>query len=526
MRLLPYFGSCYIIIYRILLDQLVQLQDFVALLDHKMDAACANILELRFGFVSDALQETLKQHEVAERVHQIGSECKQTTAEIEDNLEKTFEGLVLQEGLDKRKEKAAQAKNAMNILTTTAAMLIKSTAEMDPLDANVLALRDMLLKPPSILSESKDFGRYQTIVDPRLHAAVERKLLALVSPLLQQTAFKGMLQYLTGQGSMEKACSWTLEAASKASEDVSMAELEEAKATGHTLLASWLPWASRTFQITDCQEVMPETEGEDAAEGGVAPDVLQLELWLLCMHPACCELVGRSLLFSRQSEKVKKDDPASYAQVAQTALQLESASKDFRAALQDLPLDEACDGQRLQLCNKACRTAESSLLSCSAAMVSEVASTIRACHESIAELLQSENLSDVMGQIEGGCDASLMGKLLGKAQSKQSKELHSCVKKIDALHEVCKALQPLQSLSTKVDGLEDLSINQQQATDARNLNVTLACVQALARPLKEGEARGALARRARVMVISKKDLGVTVPASLDLLLTQVGAAAP
>ena len=62
----------------------------------------------------------------------------------------------------------------------------------------------------------------------------------------------------------------------------------------------------------------------------------------------------------------------------------------------------------------------------------------------------------------------------------------------------------------------------QLAIDGRRLNCILATLQALWRPLKTGETRGNLARKARLLISSKS---VKLPPNLDLLLTKMAAQA-
>ena len=151
-------------------------------------------------------------------------------------------------------------------------------------------------------------------------------------------------------------------------------------------------------------------------------------------------------------------------------------------------------------------------------------STMRA---ELDDLLKDKTLSQTETLIDEGCTDPNMNKLLEIAQSKSSKGLHTCMKQFEHLSEVFIALGGLKPLGEITDAWKSVqgggqAVNEDAVVKGKTLNCSLATIQALWRPLRSGETRGALARRARVMITSR---GVKVQPNLDLFLTKKAAIA-
>ena len=195
---------------------------------------------------------------------------------------------------------------------------------------------------------------------------------------------------------------------------------------------------------------------------------------------------------------------------------------EFRAAFQGMEVDESDEGSKVMLLQKAGSLFERSLTAACDVVVAGVAGKLTTLQDAMQDLLLTENLQKVGELLTSGCDQSILATLLPISQAEESRKLHSSVKKLECLAECAKQLQLLKDLVP--EELQKMHVKDSIYNSARALNCELAAVQALARPLKQDETRGGLARRARLMIVSKE--GVSIQRNLDMLLNKVAAENP
>ena len=142
----------------------------------------------------------------------------------------------------------------------------------------------------------------------------------------------------------------------------------------------------------------------------------------------------------------------------------------------------------------------------------------------IGALMNKPEIMKISPLIDEGCSATQLSAMLKLVQSPAARELHMKIKQFDVLREVHTTLrdacQEQFKLSDPAMASEIAELDTEQEA-AHNANGTHAVIQALTRPLKPEETRSGLARRARLLVLSRK---VTLPANLSLLLNHVAGA--
>ena len=195
-----------------------------------------------------------------------------------------------------------------------------------------------------------------------------------------------------------------------------------------------------------------------------------------------------------------------------------TAADDVLCSLRVFEEPESHQGMKVMVMQKF----ESGTVRVMKQMASEVCSSLRAeiqrAQQHIQSLLATEELASVRSTLQQGCDQAALNSLLPIAQSASTKQLHSEVKVMESSVESTKGLSVLSELIP--DDISSLAIDDTQFTLARTMICELAAVQGLTRPLRKDETRSHLARRARLMIVSKN---ITVEKNLDLLLNKVAA---
>ena len=199
---------------------------------------------------------------------------------------------------------------------------------------------------------------------------------------------------------------------------------------------------------------------------------------------------------------------------------------EFRAetAKMELPDEEA--GALVMLVQKICQVTEAKLGQMSKDLVAAKVKQLREVEEQVQKILNTEILQEVPSLLEASSDVSAMQQLLPAASSNECKTLHGHIKVLEVFAaEKTGVLAQLAPLNTIVpDDVQQLTMKPDVLTGARSMHCTLAAIQALCRPLRDGETRPGLARRARLMALSKQD--VSLAPNLQLLLSQIAAEVP
>ena len=155
-------------------------------------------------------------------------------------------------------------------------------------------------------------------------------------------------------------------------------------------------------------------------------------------------------------------------------------------------------------------------------VVKYVQTAITSHRDNVKLLVESENVAKVIPALQQGCDNATMQSLLPTAASEASKGIHTHVKQLEVFRDVMLLMKPMESF---IEGV--LQMDEEVYTNARSMNCILAVIQALTRPLitSKHETRAALARRARLMVVSKgKEGTINMPSNLELMMNKIAGA--
>ena len=195
---------------------------------------------------------------------------------------------------------------------------------------------------------------------------------------------------------------------------------------------------------------------------------------------------------------------------------------DFRGFLQGLEVPDEHAGQVMMLTQKLCEFLGKATKQLVTEQVQRVQEAIRAGEEVVKSALDSDIIQEASSSMDKGCDVTILQNVLPTAASEQSKTLHKQVKTMEALRDLAPVLQAMSPMLLYDISQQIVSMDAKLLDRARSMNCTMAVVQALARALKPQETRAGLARRARLMVVSKSKEGpINLPANLDLLMCKV-----
>ena len=198
---------------------------------------------------------------------------------------------------------------------------------------------------------------------------------------------------------------------------------------------------------------------------------------------------------------------------------------DFRGFLHGLDVPEEHAGQVVVLTQKVCEFLVKAIKQLATEQVQYLQKAIMESQEAVKGALESEEILQAVSSMDKG-EATMLQDVLPIAASDRSKILHKQVKLLEALRDLLPIMQAMAPVLLSDVGQDVLSMDQPLLDQARTMNCTLAVVQALARPLKPQETRAGLARRARLMVVSKSKEGpIKLPPNLDLMMNKVAGQA-
>ena len=433
------------------------------------------------------------------------AKCNEGIDRIITETRDAFEGLLNKDAALARESMAKELKKILDVLTVVAPVLVQNQA-FDETDENLLALVDLLMEPGEAAKKLQAFETFKAKVFSHLRNMLQRKVIIFLGPLMSQKAFKDLLPAVLGQSGTN------CEIVPASGHELQLAKLADIATTGVSMFGALERLAVEEFFVA-----------ETSADGGATTSKpLKTSWWLICYFPRCCELMGRAMEFLTKAAEVSQKNVPSFETFVKVATSLENDINSFRAALQALEIPDECEGLKLNVIQKVCGLMETCLKSCVGGVVGDFVTSLEQTQSSMRISMDSERLASVTSAVEEACDLESIRTHLQAAQSGESRSLHTALKVMDGYEDIIKALAPLKSICDE-DLFQKVHVDQERVQKARSLNALLACIQALVRPLKADESRSALARRARVMIISRKSLGVEIPVCLDLLLTKVGA---
>ena len=198
---------------------------------------------------------------------------------------------------------------------------------------------------------------------------------------------------------------------------------------------------------------------------------------------------------------------------------------EFRASTTvGLPEDQAAT--LTVLVKKVGQALESKLRGTAKSLVVSLTTQLQQAEEATKQALAADNMKTLRSKLEQIDNLDKLSELLPVATSAECKVLHGKAKILDMFAAekigIVEQLQPLRALVE--EDMQHLLIDAENLRETREKHLILASIQGLCRPLKEGETRPALARRARAMAMSRPD--VNLPANLNMLLTRSAAETP
>ena len=348
------------------------------------------------------------------------------------------------------------------------------------------------------------FSPFQSACERRFNFLVDSSLASWLEPLLKADKVAEFLAKMSPDSKTGDALS-----------------VEYLNATAASVAALAMPLVSEV--ATKCQKLLAELPYDKLKERAVELPAggIHGPVWLICFMPSCLSIVkalaGVYLLQQAVSDgdAARAMDPLFCEDFARAANEFDKMLTAVKAQLADsrMPLTvTAANSGIMVVLDKAAERWE--------AIVNEVAklwiSKQSQFNVSLGDLLARKEIADTERLINEGCPDNL-DSLLANAQSVASRDLHNMAKQFEVDLQCRKLLQGLKLAPDTTAELMDLDLSR---TQPKRLNVTMAVIQALSRPLKATETRGALARRARLMVGAKE---IQLPAALDLYLNKVAA---
>ncbi|CAE7786207.1 unnamed protein product [Symbiodinium sp. CCMP2456] len=302
-------------------------------------------------------------------------------------------------------------------------------------------------------------------------------------------------------------------------------------------LTGWRPWeppeSARDGQLNESFPVLfhqktppdqhPQPWQRQVNSTQQSPLVTEnlLQVLSLTMIPWCPE--GQSAGLRNVKEEPYSADH--WQSFVSALLSSKSGVDDFRGFLQGLDVPDEHAGQVVVLTQKLCEFLEKAIKELATEQVQHLQKAILTSQEVVKGALNSDDILPAISSMEKGCDATMLQKVLPIAASDHSKALHKQVKLLEALRDLLPIVQTMAPVILSDLGQDVLSMDKPLLDQARTMNCTLAVVQALARPLRPQETRAGLARRARLMVVSKSKEGpINLPSNLDLMMNKVAGA--
>ncbi|CAE7749628.1 unnamed protein product, partial [Symbiodinium sp. CCMP2456] len=470
-----------------------------------------------------------KAAKLSEKISEIVAKCESAAENIIETEITCLGEIRTDEATGAIRSEVEQLVNALNVLRTTLPLVAQeSIPQFDISNDNIVALGDLLQNPPALLRKLEVFDSFQAAMKTTVWSMIERLLDVSFAPLLSSAVFRGMLCAATA----------TLAGTSAQALDLSAEKLEiDAKSEE---LGQQMQKALQSVIMLggDFAIALPESpEMQDEVATGDASDAVgpcrnvRAPLWLLCLFPSMCSLVARAKTLSSKADAAFQPGaelvPDNCAGVADNLLEVRSGVDQLRASIQSVEIPETAVslGQRLHLTNFSCGAVQKHMEAVEIKAAKCMEKFIQTTEHHAGALLEQQNIASVTSILDKGCDQTSLNLLLPISQSDESKQLHKCVKSLDKTQELLQIVGRMKQPNDQI--YVSLALNNDLRAKAKSMNATLACVQAMARPLKTGEERPALARRARLMIKAKQESepDVKIAADLDLLLSKTAASA-
>lgn len=416
---------------------------------------------------------------------------------------------------------SCEVTNLAKVLKLSVGALVEGAA-VDPSnsDENLGALISILLDPSEGVKSLPGFADFRKAAETRILAMVRKALVDMASPLLKSVGARKMLAFLDSKGPglsgsfQIEADKESLDAAQKAGEAIAKT------------FNSWLHKQLPDFGASMCPE-KTEEQGE-AADDPTGLASTDLEIWMVCILPRCLKVFQLSDV-ALQSEVSLLGDlkvgAQKYEEFVKEIVTAHAELQEFKSHVLVTDVGDGSEGKKILATNKFAKAVEGNISGAASGVVKGVLGLQSTLRGELDAFLKDEALCQTEALIEQGCSDRNMDRLLEIAQSKASRGIHNSMKQFEHLSEIFIALDGLKQLGDLTDVWKSVqgggqSVNEAAVVKGKELNCALATIQALWRPLKSGETRGALARRARVMITSR---GVKVQPNLDLFLTKKAA---
>lgn len=429
-----------------------------------------------------------------------------------------LKNLVEEEKMQSLKAKADEIGNLGQIIALTYKTLLDGNAlEVVSSDDNLAALISVVQKPGDFLKKLPSFDVFCETAETRLLAMLRKSLVSITAPVLKSSGSKQLLAFISG-----KSTDLQLDSIVEAKNQAELARKE-----CEAFAKAFPDWLHK--EVLDLGAEMSEGGDGDQQDSQVSQEV-KVALWVACSFPSTLKVMA----CCKECHTLERDLQGSdagvekYQDFVKAIISANAEMEEFQNFTASLTLSGESDGKRVLICQKLVTFFEGAIGNAAKGVAKSVTKMYEDTKNELGQNLQDTGLAGAEELINEGCSDGNMQKLLTIAQSKTSKALHSNVKQLDFMAEVFAVLSGLKN--AKCEGCEPActlvesglqGVGDDQVQQGKTLNVCLATVQALWRPMKAGEERGQLARRARVMITSR---GVKVPPNLDLLVTKMAAA--
>lgn len=423
---------------------------------------------------------------------------------------------------------SSEVTNLAKVIKLTFSVLVDGNA-LDPInpDENLGALVSILFSPSDGVKGLPQFQVFSQLAEARLLSMLRKTLDSVASPLLSRLGARKLLAFVDSKGP-ELQVDMDL--------DIDQDTIKSSQKQCEQIVKSFPEWLEKKLPDFGVSMTAAAAEGSgdaDQAEDESGLSLAQVRIWMVCFLPKALKTVALCKTCSALEAGLVKDPKVTSSKYQEFLTATASAYaelEEFGSSMTALTLNESDgDGAKIFVTNKFIGIVEAALCRSAQSVVKAAVDVKCKVLQELDEVLSNEELLKTNDLINAGCTEVTMPKLLLVAQSKPSKSWHGLVKEVDSLNEVFAALSAVKDIAIKNDSFDAVKKEVKDATatlvgesceKGKALNSCLATIQALWRPLKSGETRGQLARRARVMVTSRQ---VKLPANLDMFLTKMAA---
>ncbi|CAE7242066.1 unnamed protein product [Symbiodinium sp. CCMP2592] len=384
---------------------------------------------------------------------------------------------------------------AANLTTLAKASVVDGSEDFQ-------ALVELLEKPTENTKSLTGFEGFHEVAKGRVQFLFEASLVSMLKPLMKAPWMKQVIERIC---LMVSSVSVDLCPADPV--DFRTEEFAAARAKAESFQKAF--GACKGRNLSTAVAALAELE---------IPDGKSVPLWLLCCLPRLWQVVAEVKGIAQLKNELEgvNTREITYEDFASKALKVQTMADKLLCSLRKLEEPDKDTGLKIMVVQVTESLTVDGLKRFASELIACVAKRLEECEAKIKEIMEADGLKNLKEKLQSCDNMTSLSELLPTAQSQDTKNLHAQVKSLERLKENTKAVTPLSALAPA-----NLTVDSDLYLSCRTLVCELAAIQGLCRPLKQDENRGELARRARLMIVTKGD--VTVEKNLDLLLNKVAA---